>query len=108
STGIVWIVQMLPSGSVAHRPVQCQVEKSGGGDDTQVTCETLAIRDGSIAHAVPGQPSDIGLPELVRQTRQAESGISTQVLPPMHSAVRRRRTHSTPASQRPEAPPGNP
>lgn len=37
SVGTDWIVQIAPPGSVAHWPVQCQVAKSGGGDDVQLT-----------------------------------------------------------------------
>jgi hypothetical protein len=107
SVGTVWIVHLSPPGSVAHRPVQCQLEKSGGGDDVQLTCETPAMRVGSIAHAVLGQPSDVGLPEPVRQTRQAESGISVHVLPPMHSAVHAPSTQLHDGEQNPDVPPGN-
>jgi hypothetical protein len=81
-----WIVHGVPPpAGIAQLPVQCHVEKSGGGDDWQVSCVTFEIFVGSIRHGVPTHPCDIGVPGPLEQSRQPESGASAQVRPPMHS-----------------------
>jgi hypothetical protein len=77
-----------PPAGIAQLPVQNQVEKSGGGEDLQLSWVTMEIRAGVITHGVPTHPSEVSVPGgEVRHLRQPEFGASVQMRPPMHSQV---------------------